>query len=386
MNAWVDRDAEAAEPPLSPTAALAAAGVSIWLDDLSRERILSGVLQRLIRERNVVGVTTNPTIFAAAVSRSTAYDDQIAALARKNRPASEVVFEITTEDVAQAADILRPTFDATGGLDGWVSIEVGADAAHDSEATTAEVRQLAEHIDRPNVFVKIPATVEGLTAITASIALGISVNVTLIFSLDRYRAVIDAYLSGLERAYEAGIDLRGIRSVASFFVSRVDTEVDRRLEAVGSSAARALKGRAGIANARLAYEIFGTAFADPRFERLAALGANVQRPLWASTGVKDPAMADTTYVVELVAPHVVNTMPERTLEAVFDHGRIRGNTIAGTGDAARAVLAALAELGISYDDVTATLEREGVAKFRESGVQLVATVASAVDAARDRGR
>jgi transaldolase len=233
---------EAAKPPMSPTAALAAEGVSIWLDDLSRERILSGGLQRLVAERNVVGVTTNPTIFAAAVLGSNAYDEQIAALAREGRSTTEVVFEITTEDVARAADVLRPTFDATGGVDGWVSIEVGADAAHDAQATTGEARQFAEHIDRPNVFVKIPATVEGLTAIADSIALGISVNVTLIFSLERYGAVIDAYLSGLERAHAAGIELRGIHSVASFFVSRVDTEVDRPL-----------KGSAGIANARLAY-------------------------------------------------------------------------------------------------------------------------------------
>ena len=370
----------------SPTAMLSAAGVSIWLDDLSRQRILSGDLQRLITERDVVGVTTNPTIFAAAVSGSDAYDEQIASLAREGRSAADVVFEITTEDVARAADVLRPTFDATGGDDGWVSIEVGADAAHDAPATTAEARQLAEHIDRPNVFVKIPATAEGLTAIADSIALGISVNVTLIFSLERYRAVIDAYLDGLERAHAAGIELSGVHSVASFFVSRVDTEVDRRLETLGSSAARALKGHAGIANARLAYEIFGTRFAEDRAERLLALGAHVQRPLWASTGVKDPTLPDTRYVEELVAPGVVNTMPEHTLEAVFDHGRIRGNTVSGTGDAARAVLAGLAELGVSYDDVTATLEREGVAKFRDSGAQLVATVASALDSASDGGR
>jgi len=386
VNTPVDRAAESGTTPMSPTEALAAEGVSIWLDDLSRERILSGGLQRLIAERNVVGVTTNPTIFAAAVSGSDAYDEQIASLAREGRSATEGVFEITTEDVAKAADVLRPTFDATGGDDGWVSIEVGADAAHDAPATTAEARQLAEHIDRPNVFVKIPATAEGLTAIADSIALGISVNVTLIFSLERYRAVIDAYLDGLERAHAAGIELSGIHSVASFFVSRVDTEVDRRLETIGSSAAQALKGHAGIANARLAYEIFGTRFAEERAERLLALGAHVQRPLWASTGVKDPTLPDTRYVEELVAPGVVNTMPEHTLEAVFDHGRVRGNTVSGTGDAARAVLAGLAELGVSYDDVTATLEREGVAKFRDSGAQLVATVASALDSASDGGR
>lgn len=368
--------------PPTPTEALANAGVSIWLDDLSRQRILSGDLQRLIAERNVVGVTTNPTIFAAAVGGSDAYDEQISALAGENVSAHDVVFALTTEDVAGAADILRPVFDSTGGVDGWVSIEVGADAAHDARATLVEARSLAEHIDRPNVFVKIPATVEGVTAITAAIALGISVNVTLIFGLDRYRAVIDAYLTGLERAHESGIDLRGIRSVASFFVSRVDTEVDRRLDAIGSSEARALRSRAGIANARLAYEMFTREFAGERARRLAALGANVQRPLWASTGVKDPSLRDTMYVEELVARDVVNTMPEQTLDAVFDHGRVRGDTIKGSADDSFTVLAALAGLGISYDVVTATLEREGVAKFRESGVRLVATVAAALETAR----
>ena len=283
-------------PAASSTAMLAHEGVSIWLDDLSRQRILSGDLQRLIVQRDVVGVTTNPTIFAAAVGGSSAYDEQIAALAETNASANEVAFALTTDDVAKAADILRPVFDASGGVDGWVSIEVGADAAHDTLATLVETRSLAEHIDRPNVFVKIPATLEGVSAITAAIALGISVNVTLIFSLDRYRAVVDAYLTGLERAHESGLALRDIRSVASFFVSRVDTEVDRRLDAIGTAAARELRSRAGIANARLAYEIFTREFASSRAQRLLAMGANVQRPLWASTGVKDPALPDTRYV------------------------------------------------------------------------------------------
>jgi transaldolase len=356
--------------------------VSIWLDDLSRQRILSGDLQRLIAERDVVGVTTNPTIFAAAVGTSDAYDEQIARLAEGTRSASDVVFELTTDDVSKAADILRPVFDASGGVDGWVSIEVGADAAHDALATLVEARSFAEHIARPNVFVKIPATVEGVAAITAAIALGISVNVTLIFSLERYRAVVDAYLTGLERAHAAGLDLRGIRSVASFFVSRVDSEVDRRLDAIGTARATELRSRAGIANARLAYEIFTSEFAGARAQRLAALGGNVQRPLWASTGVKDPSLPDTRYVEELVAPGVVNTMPEKTLEAVFDHGRIRGDTVTGAFEEAREVLAGLAALGISYDEVTATLEHEGVEKFRASGDELVATVARALEHAR----
>lgn len=371
-------------PAASSTAMLAHEGVSIWLDDLSRQRILSGDLQRLITQRDVVGVTTNPTIFAAAVGGSSAYDEQIAALAETNSSANEVVFALTTDDVAKAADILRPVFDASGGADGWVSIEVGADAAHDTLATLVETRSLAEHIDRPNVFVKIPATLEGVSAITAAISLGISINVTLIFSLDRYRAVVDAYLTGLERAHESGLALRGIRSVASFFVSRVDTEVDRRLDAIGTAAARELRSRAGIANARLAYEIFTREFASSRAQRLLAMGANVQRPLWASTGVKDPALPDTRYVEELVAREVVITMPEQTLDAVFDHGRIRGDTVTGTAAESRAVLAGLEDLGISYDEVTATLEREGVEKFRASGEELLATVAAALESARTR--
>ncbi len=371
-------------PAASSTAMLAHEGVSIWLDDLSRQRILSGDLQRLIAQRDVVGVTTNPTIFAAAVGGSSAYDEQIAALVETNASANEVAFALTTDDVAKAADILRPVFDASGGVDGWVSIEVGADAAHDTLATLVETRSLAEHIDRPNVFVKIPATLEGVSAITAAIALGISVNVTLIFSLDRYRAVVDAYLTGLERAHESGLALRDIRSVASFFVSRVDTEVDRRLDAIGTAAARELRSRAGIANARLAYEIFTREFASSRAQRLLAMGANAQRPLWASTGVKDPALPDTRYVEELVAREVVITMPEQTLDAVFDHGRIRGDTVTGTAAESRAVLAGLENLGVSYDEVTATLEREGVEKFRASGEELLATVAAALESARAR--
>ena len=369
----------------SPTAALSAGGVSIWLDDLSRERILSGELDTLVAERNVVGITTNPTIFARAVSTGHSYDTQLAALARSGTSAEDAVFEITTTDVCHAADLLRPIHAATDGLDGWVSIEVGADSAHDADATLAEAERLADRIARPNVFVKIPATIDGLLAITAAISRGISINVTLIFSLDRYRAVVDAYLTGLEQAHAAGIDLRGIRSVASFFVSRVDTEVDARLDSIGSDAAIALKGRTGIANARLAYEIFEQQFASERAGRLAGLGAHPQRPLWASTGVKDPHLRDTYYVEELVAPNVVTTMPEATLQATFDHGVIRGNTIAGSYDSARHVLADLGRLGISYDDVTLILERNGIATFAASGEQLTATVAEALAAARNDG-
>jgi transaldolase len=288
------------------------------------------------------------------------------------------VFEITTTDVIHAADLLRPIHEKTDGLDGWVSIEVSAAAAHDADATIAEAQRLSTAIARPNVLVKIPATHESLPAITAAIAHGISINVTLIFSLDRYRAVIDAYLTGLEQASAAGVDLSGIRSVASFFVSRVDTEIDKRLDVIGSDAARTLRGQTGIANARLAYEVFEQEFSTVRAERLLALEAHRQRPLWASTGVKDPALRDTWYVEELVAPNVVNTMPERTLQATFDHGIIRGNTVAGTYEQSRQVLAAVAALGVSYDDVTSGLEKAGVATFVASGEQLHATVAAAL--------
>lgn len=376
MNASFD------QRPSSPTAALSALGVSIWLDDLSRDRIISGGLQRLVDERNVVGITTNPTIFATAVAAGDAYSAQIRGLAAEGASAEEVVLELTTHDVASACDILRPVYDSTAGLDGRVSIEVGPNVAHDAAGTLAEALSLFAKVDRPNAYIKIPATVEGLEAITAATARGISVNITLIFGLDRYLAVIEAYLTGLETAFAAGIDLSTIHSVASFFVSRVDTEFDRRLDLVGSEAALGLKGQVGVANARLAYQIFEREFGSERARRLIANGANLQRPLWASTGIKNPAMADTTYVVELVAPHTVNTMPEKTLQATFDHGVIRGNTIDGTFESAQAVMDRVAELGISYDDVSATLEREGIEKFVESWRQLTLSVQSAIEGAR----
>jgi transaldolase len=365
-----------------PTAALAAEGVSIWLDDLSRDRILSGGLESLIADRNVVGITTNPTIFATALAKGHAYDAQIAALARAGSTVADAIFEITTEDVAAAADILRPVYEGTGGLDGWVSIEVSPNTAHDAPAAVEEAKRLRAKIGRPNVFIKIPATVEGLRAITTAIAGGISINVTLIFSLDRYHGVIDAYLTGLEQASAAGIDLTSIRSVASFFVSRVDAEIDKRLEAVGTAEARSLEGQAGVANARLAYEVFEHEFATERAQKLIALGANAQRPLWASTGVKDPTLPDTIYVVELVAPNVVNTMPEKTLQATYDHGVIRGNSVAGTYGAARSALSAIASQGVSYDDATLALEDDGIAKFIASGVQLAETVEKALRGVR----
>jgi len=366
----------------SPTAELSAAGVSIWLDDLSRERIATGGLQKLIAERNVVGVTTNPTIFAAALSKGEAYDAQVKELAAAGTSVEDAIFEITTDDVADASDIFHDVFEASNGVDGRVSIEVEPGLAHDAHGTIEAAKKLAAKVNKPNVLIKIPATVEGLEAITETIAAGISVNVTLIFSLERYRQVIDAYLTGLEKAKAAGIDLSGIQSVASFFVSRVDTEVDKRLTAIDTDEAHALKSKAGVANARLAYELYEQEFATDRAKALVAAGANEQRPLWASTGVKDPSLPDTLYVTELVAPNTVNTMPEKTLEATFDHGQIAGDTVTGNYADAKAVLDALAGLGISYDDVTATLEREGVDKFNVSWGELVETVSNALEAAK----
>ena len=366
----------------SNTAQLSAAGVSIWLDDLSRERINAGGLQKLIAERNVVGVTTNPTIFASALAKGEAYDDQVALLAKTGVSVTDAVFEITTDDVTRASDIFREIYDTTGGFDGRVSIEVEPGLAHDAQGTIDQAVKLAAKVGRPNALIKIPATVEGLEAITAVIAQGISVNVTLIFSLERYRAVINAYLTGLEQAKAAGIDITQIHSVASFFVSRVDTEIDKRLDAVGTDEAKALKGKAGVANAQLAYEVYQQAFDTERAKGLLAAGANKQRPLWASTGVKDPAVLDTTYVVELVAADVVNTMPEKTLEATFDHGEVRGDTISSSYASANEVMDAVAAQGVSYDDVTETLEKEGVEKFIVSWNELLDTVTAALEAAK----
>ena len=363
------------------TAALSALGTSIWLDDLSRERIKSGGLQKLITDRNVVGVTTNPTIFASALAKGEAYDAQVAELAAAGKTVTEAVFEITTHDVASASDIFRAVYDSTGGQDGRVSIEVEPGFAHDAAATSTQAKQLWAKVDRPNAMIKIPATVEGLEAITETIGSGISVNVTLIFSLERHREVINAYLTGLEQARAAGHELSTIHSVASFFVSRVDTEINNRLDAIGTPEAIALKSKAGIANARLAYQVFEQAFDSERAKGLIAAGANVQRPLWASTGVKDPTLPDTLYVTELAVASVVNTMPEKTLEATFDHGAIDGDQVTGNYDNANAVLDALDELGISYKEVTALLEKEGVEKFTISWNELLDTVTAALQSA-----
>jgi transaldolase len=361
-------------------------GVSIWLDDLSRKRIASGNLAELVATRHVVGVTTNPSIFQAAIGSGEGYEQQLADLAVRGVTVDEAVRMMTTADVRAAADILRPVFEATDGRDGRVSIEVDPRLAHHTAATIAEARQLAWLVDRPNVMIKIPATKAGLPAITEVIGLGISVNVTLIFSLERYRAVMDAYLAGLERAQAAGTDLAGIHSVASFFVSRVDSEIDKRLAKIGTDEALALKGRAALANARLAYEAYegvfgsadGSAEGGARWTALTSSGAQKQRPLWASTGVKDPSYKDTLYVDELVAPGTVNTMPEGTLNATADHGDIHGDAVTGGYERARADLAAVEALGISYDEVVGQLEDEGVSKFEAAWEDLLDAVATSL--------
>ncbi|WP_210587770.1 transaldolase [Streptomyces sp. GESEQ-35] len=353
-------------------------GVSIWLDDLSRGRITSGNLAELIATKHVVGVTTNPSIFQAAIGSGAGYEEQLADLAVRGVTVDEAVRMMTTADVRAAADVLRPVYDATGGRDGRVSIEVDPRLAHHTKATIAEAKQLAWLVDRPNVMIKIPATKAGLPAITEVIGLGISVNVTLIFSLERYREVMDAYLAGLEKAAESGLDLSAIHSVASFFVSRVDSEIDKRLTVLGTDEALALKGRAALANARLAYEAYEDIFGGARWTALAGARANKQRPLWASTGVKDPAYKDTLYVDELVAPGTVNTMPEATLDATGDHGQITGDTVSGGYAQARADLAAVESLGISYDEVVKQLEDEGVAKFEVSWQDLLDAVAKSL--------
>jgi transaldolase len=361
-----------------PLKSLAREGVSIWLDDLSRKRIASGNLAELIERKHVVGVTTNPSIFQAAIGSGEGYEEQLADLALRGVTVDEAVRMMTTADVRSAADILRPVYEATRGRDGRVSIEVDPRLAHDTAATVAEAKQLEWLVDRPNVMIKIPATKAGLPAITEVIGLGISVNVTLIFSLERYREVMDAYLAGLEKAQAAGIDLATVHSVASFFVSRVDSEIDKRLAKVGTDEALALKGRAALANARLAYEAYEGVFVADRWTALATANANKQRPLWASTGVKDAAYKDTLYVDELVAPGTVNTMPEATLDATAEHGDIHGDSVTGGYAQARSDLAAVERLGISYDEVVKQLEDEGVSKFEAAWEDLLGVVATSL--------
>ncbi|GAA5117595.1 transaldolase [Haloechinothrix salitolerans] len=357
---------------------LAGAGVAVWLDDLSRERLESGTLAELVAERHVTGVTTNPTIFQQAVASGVAYERQLADLASLNVPVGEAVRLVTAQDVRAACDVLRPVFAATSGADGVVSIEVDPGLAHDAARTVAEARLLWWLVDRPNLMIKIPATVECLPAITACLAEGISVNVTLIFSVERYQAVTEAFLDGMEQARAAGRRLDDINSVASFFVSRIDTEVDARLDTIATRQAHALRGHAAIANARLAYEHHERVLGTERWLRLAENGARPQRPLWASTGVKDPAYDDTRYVVDLVAPGTVNTMPEATLAAVADHGQVRGDRVRAHYDEARHVFKSLAAVGVDIDDVVSQLEREGVVKFQKSWTALRDDVAAAM--------
>jgi len=360
---------------------LAEAGVSIWLDDLSRERIETGNLADLVRENSVVGVTTNPTIFAGALSEGERYDEQVRRLAEQGADVDTTVFDLTTTDVRDACDVLTPVWEASSGVDGRVSIEVSPELAFETEQTLESAAKLWKTVDRPNLLIKIPATSEGTPAIASALGDGISVNVTLIFGLDRYRDVMEAYLSGLEKAAAAGHDLSQIHSVASFFVSRVDTEIDKRLDAIGTDEALALRGKAGIANARLAFQVFEETFAGERWEALAAAGALRQRPLWASTGVKNPDYRDTMYVTDLVVADTVNTMPEKTMRAFADHGEVEGDQVTTQYDDARAHMDALAGVGIDYDDVISVLEQEGVDKFVASWRELLDTVRGQLDKA-----
>jgi transaldolase len=354
-----------------PLTELSAQGVSIWLDDLSRERLRTGNLADLVAHKHVVGVTTNPTIFQKALSNGDVYADQVADLARRKVHVGEAIRALTAADVRAACDVLRAVYDTTSGVDGRVSIEVDPRLAHETETTIAEARALWWLVDRPNLYIKIPATAAGIPAIAQVLGEGISVNVTLIFGLERYGAVMDAFLQGIEHAIASGLDVSNLGSVASFFVSRVDTEIDARLDKIGTEEAKAVRGQAAIANARLAYESYEKVFTTPRWRALEAAGAKPQRPLWASTGVKDPSYDDTRYVVELVAPGTVNTMPEATLNAVADHGVIRGNAVDGTYEAARATIATLEDLGVGYHEVIELLEVEGVDKFEASWNELI---------------
>jgi transaldolase len=368
-----------------PLGELTRAGVAIWLDDLSRARLAEGSLARLIRDCHVVGVTTNPTIFAKAINGSDHYDRQIRELAGRGVAVEEALRLITAQDVAEACDLLRPAYDTSGGVDGRASIEVDPRLAHDTEGTVAEARRLWSLVDRQNLLIKIPATPAGLPAITTCLAEGISINVTLIFSRPRYTEVINAFLDGIERAHAAGRDLTRLASVASFFVSRVDTEIDRRLDAIGSAEAKAVRGAAAIANARLAYRTYDEVFTSDRWHALGRAGARPQRPLWASTGVKDPAYADTRYVLDLVTSGVVNTMPEATLRAVAAHGVLRGDTVRPGYDDAAAVMTALADLGIDYDDAMHKLEHDGLTTFEEAWATLVDTLEHKLAAAKRDG-
>ncbi len=365
-----------------PLRRLSAEGVAIWLDDLSRERLRTGNLAQLIAEKEVVGVTTNPTIFQTAISKSSAYDEQLKQLHLAGADAATAIREMTTDDVRDACDLFAPVFERTGGLDGRVSIEVDPRLGRDTKRTIAETHALWAEVDRPNLFIKIPATVEGLPAIRDGIANGININITLIFSIERYLGVMDAFAAGLEQRLQRGEPVAGITSVASFFVSRVDTEVDKRLETIGTDEALALRGKAAVANARLAFQAFEEFTATERWQQLESAGAARQRPLWASTGTKNPSYSDTLYVTNLVTAGVVNTMPEATLDAVADHGEITGDTVRPFYDDARQVMSALAGDGIDIVDVTRVLEDEGIEKFETAWNDLTSSVEATLEAAQ----
>jgi transaldolase len=362
--------------------ALSDQGVSVWLDDISRGRLKSGNLAKLIETRHVVGVTSNPSIFAKAVADAEDYADQVTELAVRGVSVAEAMRAIMTYDVRWGCDVMRPVYDATDGKDGRVSIEVDPRLAHDCDATLAEARALWWLVDRPNVMIKIPATEEGLAAIASATAEGISVNVTLIFSLERYKLVMDSYMSGLERARDNDVDVSTIRSVASFFVSRIDTEVDKRLDEVGTDEAKSLRSKVAVANARLAYQAYEEVVASDRWQALETAGAHRQRPLWASTSVKDPDLPDTMYVTELIAPDTVNTMPEATIEATAEHAEITGDSVTGNYAQAQDVLDRMEKVGIAYDDVVKVVEAEGVDKFEKAGQEMVDTVSAALDKAK----
>lgn len=366
----------------SKLAALSAAGVSVWLDDLSRDRLSTGNLAELIDTMGVVGVTTNPTIFQHALSKGHAYDEQIRELAGRGADVDAAIRTVTTDDIREACEVLHRPWEASDGVDGRVSVEVDPRLAHDTDKTVAQAIALWNIVDRPNLLIKIPATLAGLPAITAVLAEGISVNVTLIFSVERHRAVMDAYLAGLEAAKAAGHDISTIHSVASFFVSRVDADIDRRLEKIGTTEALALRGRAGVANARLAYAAYRDVFvSSERYQALKPHGARAQRPLWASTGVKNPDYPDTMYVTELVAPDTVNTMPEQTLHAVADHGVIKGGTATCRAAEAQEHFDELRSVGVDLPDVFLALENEGVEKFQTSWHELLKATQTELDAA-----
>jgi transaldolase len=372
-----ERPEEVLEMTTSRLHELSAQGQSVWIDFLSRPLLKDGDLKRLIREDAVVGVTSNPTIFQKAISQGDAYDDQLREVLEEHEDAKEVFLELAVRDIQDACDVLRDTFERTDHLDGFVSIEVDPELAYDRDATIAEARRLREWVDRENVFIKIPATEPGLGAIEETIADGIAVNVTLIFGLERYRAVAEAYLRGLERLVESGGDPSTVPSVASFFVSRVDTEADKRLDEIGGH--DELRGKLAIANAKLAYQAYHEIFAGDRWEKLKAAGARPQRCLWASTSVKDDRYRDTMYVEELIGRETVDTMPPETIEAFQDHGEVEP-TLESDLDGAKKVFDDLRAAGIDYDDVIDTLEREGVEKFSDSFHQLLDDVKSKRDA------